>query len=91
MTRALLIVLSKATVSLVMPMILKLTASTQTALHWAPLKSSVQRASSSKFTSLLQRCKIQAVTAPHKHTMTSQETENKNKVCNAMNLHFLAL
>jgi hypothetical protein len=32
------------------------TASTQTALHWAPLKSSVQRASSSKFTSGLQFC-----------------------------------
>ena len=32
---------------------MQLTASTHTALHWAPLKSSVQRANSSKSTSLL--------------------------------------
>lgn len=34
------------------------TASTQTALHCAPLKSSVHRANSSKFTSLLKKTKI---------------------------------
>lgn len=31
------------------------TASTQTALHWAPLKSSMQRDNSSKLTPLLQK------------------------------------